>query len=128
VPDPGSSASWPVLPPQPLSPSADRCGRKAESGRSSVVGDLAGPRNVSPARGNESRHNAMPGVGVKRESGVFELIHEAGQLVDGARAWFLAQPLALRVLVGAGLLAVVWVAWILLRVLLVALRAAFRGL
>jgi hypothetical protein len=65
---------------------------------------------------------------VKRESDVFELIHQAGQLIDAARAWFLAQPVPLRVLVGAGLLAVVWVAWILLRVLLVALRAAFRGL
>jgi hypothetical protein len=59
---------------------------------------------------------------------MFELIREAGHLVDAAHAWFLAQPLPMQVLAGAGVLAVLWVLWILVRVLLVALRAAFRGL
>jgi hypothetical protein len=59
---------------------------------------------------------------------MFDLIHEAGQLVDTAREWFVAQPVPLQLLLGAGILAVLWVIWIVLRVLLVALRAAFRGL
>ena len=59
---------------------------------------------------------------------MFDLIRQAGQLVDATHAWFLAQPLLLQVLAGAGALAVAWVLWILIRVLLIALRAAFRGL
>jgi hypothetical protein len=59
---------------------------------------------------------------------VFEIIRQAGQLLDAAHAWFLAQPLPMQVLAGAGSLAVLWVLWILIRVLLVALKAAFRGL
>jgi len=59
---------------------------------------------------------------------MFDLIHEAGQLLDLARAWFLSQPMVLRLLTGASALLVLWVVWIFLRVLLVAVRAAFRGL
>ena len=59
---------------------------------------------------------------------MFDLIRDAGQLLDGMQAWFIAQPMVLRLVVGAGALAALWVLWILLRVLLVALRAAFRGL
>jgi hypothetical protein len=59
---------------------------------------------------------------------MFELIHDAGTLVRTLEAWFLAQPLLLQVLVGAGALALLWVLWIVLRVFLVALRATFRGL
>jgi hypothetical protein len=40
----------------------------------------------------------------------------------------MAQPLPLQILVGAVALAVLWVLWIILRVTLVAFRAAFRGL
>jgi hypothetical protein len=59
---------------------------------------------------------------------MFDLIRDAGLLVDGVRAWFSLQPMALRLLFAAGALAALWVLWTLLRVLLVALRAAFRGL
>jgi hypothetical protein len=59
---------------------------------------------------------------------MFDLIRDAGLLLDGVQAWFLAQPMALQLAAGAGSLAVLWVLWTLLRVLLVALRAAFRGL
>jgi hypothetical protein len=59
---------------------------------------------------------------------MFDLIRQAGQLLDAAHAWFLTQPLFLQILAGAGALAVLWVVWILVRVFLVALRAAFRGL
>jgi hypothetical protein len=59
---------------------------------------------------------------------MFDLIRDAGQLLDGMQAWFIAQPTILRLVVGAGALAALWVLWILLRVLWVALRAAFRGL
>ncbi len=45
-----------------------------------------------------------------------------------AAEWFLAQPLPVQVLAGAVGLAVLWVLSIILRVILVALRAAFRGL
>jgi len=44
------------------------------------------------------------------------------------QAWFLAQPLPVQILVGAAALAVLWFLWIVLRVTLVAFRAAFRGL
>ena len=62
------------------------------------------------------------------ESLMFELV---GQSVAPYRLvwdWFLAQPLPVQVVAGAVGLAVLWVSWILVRVLLVALRAAFRGL
>jgi len=42
--------------------------------------------------------------------------------------WLLAQPLPVQVVAGAVGLAVLWVSWILLRVILVAFRATFRGL
>jgi hypothetical protein len=59
---------------------------------------------------------------------MFELIREIGGLIDGLQAWFLAQPLPVKILTGAAAIAVLWVLWIVLRVLLVAFRAAFRGL
>jgi hypothetical protein len=59
---------------------------------------------------------------------MFELIHDAGTLMQAVEAWFLAQPLVLQVLVGAAALAVLWVLWVVLRVFLLALRATFRGL
>jgi hypothetical protein len=59
---------------------------------------------------------------------MFEGIREAGRLVDAAHAWFFAQPLPMQVLAAAGALVVLWALWIVFRVLLVALRAAFRGL
>ncbi len=55
-------------------------------------------------------------------------IDRAVDLFSVAHAWFLAQPLPLQILVGAAALAVVWFLWIVLRVTLVAFRAAFRGL
>jgi len=42
--------------------------------------------------------------------------------------WFLAQPLPVQGITAVVGLAVLWVLWILLRVILVALRATFRGL
>lgn len=45
-----------------------------------------------------------------------------------ARRVLLAQPMPMQILVGAVALAVLWVLWIVLRVTLVAFRAAFRGL
>ena len=59
---------------------------------------------------------------------MLESIDRVLDLVSAAQAWFLAQPLPLQVLVGAVALAVLWVLWIILRVTLVAFRAAFRGL
>jgi len=59
---------------------------------------------------------------------MFELIRDAFAVVEAARAWFLAQPLPLQAAAGALGLAVIWVLWIVLRVMLVAFRAAFRGL
>ncbi len=49
-------------------------------------------------------------------------------MIQLAQEWFFAQSLPVQVLVGAVGLAVLWVCWILLRVILVAFRAAFRGL
>ena len=49
-------------------------------------------------------------------------------LFSAAQAWSLAQPLPLQLVVGAAALAVIWFLWIILRVTLVAFRAAFRGL
>lgn len=59
---------------------------------------------------------------------MLEFIDRLIDLISAAQAWFLAQPLPLQVLVGAAALAVLWVLWIVLRVTLVAFRAAFRGL
>jgi hypothetical protein len=50
------------------------------------------------------------------------------RLFQLAGDWLLAQPLPVQVVAGAVGLAVLWVLWILLRVILVAFRAAFRGL
>jgi len=75
--------------------------------------------------------DAAPGLYLAasvEEDAVLELIRQAGQLLDAAHVWFLAQSLPMQILAGAGALAVLWVVWIVLRVLLVALRAAFRGL
>ena len=59
---------------------------------------------------------------------MLELIDKAAGLVGAAQVWLLVQPLPVQVLVGAVALAVAWFLWIVLRVTLVALRAAFRGL
>ena len=59
---------------------------------------------------------------------MLESIDSALALYSAAQAWFLAQPLPLQVLIGAATLAVLWFLWIVLRVTLVAFRAAFRGL
>jgi hypothetical protein len=59
---------------------------------------------------------------------MLEFIDRALDIAAAAQAWFLAQPLALQVVVGVVALAVLWVLWIVLRVTLVAFRAAFRGL
>jgi len=56
------------------------------------------------------------------------LLDQSVALVQLAHDWFLAQPLPVQVLAGALGLAVLWVLWILLRVVQFALRAAFRGL
>jgi len=57
-----------------------------------------------------------------------ELLDQAAEAFQLARSWFVAQPILLQVVSGAATLAVLWVIWILLRVILAALRAAFRGL
>ena len=59
---------------------------------------------------------------------MLEFIHTAAVLVAALHAWFLGQPLAVQVVVGAVALAVLWVVWIVVRVTLAACRAAFRGL
>jgi hypothetical protein len=59
---------------------------------------------------------------------LLEFIDRALELAATVQAWFMAQPLPLQILVGAVALAVLWVLWIILRVTLVASRAAFRGL
>ena len=50
------------------------------------------------------------------------------RLFQLAADWLLVQPLPVQVVAGAVGLAVLWVAWILLRIILVATRATFRGL
>jgi hypothetical protein len=62
------------------------------------------------------------------EDRMLELMRSAASVVSTVEAWFLAQPLPLQVIMAAGALAVLWVLWIVLRVILVAFRAAFRGL
>lgn len=59
---------------------------------------------------------------------MLEFVHKAFAVFSGAHTWFLAQPLPMQIVVGAVALAVLWVLWIVLRVTLVAFRAAFRGL
>jgi len=59
---------------------------------------------------------------------VLVFIDKVGAFIDTLQAWFLAQPLPVQILVGAAALAVLWFLWIVLRVTLVAFRAAFRGL
>jgi len=59
---------------------------------------------------------------------VLVFIDKVGAFIGTMQAWFLAQPLPVQILVGAAALAVLWFLWILLRVTLVAFRAAFRGL
>lgn len=57
-----------------------------------------------------------------------EFLDQAAEAFQLARSWFVAQPMLLQVVSGAAAFAVLWVIWILLRVVLVALRATFRGL
>jgi hypothetical protein len=59
---------------------------------------------------------------------MFELIRDLGGMVAAGQAWLLGQPLPVQVVAGGVGLAVLWVLWIVLRVILVALRATFRGL
>jgi hypothetical protein len=59
---------------------------------------------------------------------MLESVDRALDLFSAAQAWFLAQPLPMQIVLGAVALAVLWVLWIVLRVTLVAFRAAFRGL
>lgn len=59
---------------------------------------------------------------------MLEFIDRVLALVSAAQAWLLAQPLPVQIIVGVVALAVLWVLWIVLRVTLVAFRAAFRGL
>ncbi len=57
---------------------------------------------------------------------MLESIDRALGIFSATQAWFLAQPRPMQVLVGVVALAVLWVLWIILRVTLVAFRAAFR--
>jgi hypothetical protein len=59
---------------------------------------------------------------------MLELVRDTANLISAGQDWFLALPLLLQVLVGAGAVVLLWVLWILVRVILVALRATFRGL
>lgn len=59
---------------------------------------------------------------------MLELIDKAADLFGVVQVWYLAQPLPVQFLVGAVALAVLWFLWLVLRVTLVAFRAAFRGL
>ncbi|MGE5154225.1 MAG: hypothetical protein ACM3ST_09435 [Bdellovibrio bacteriovorus] len=59
---------------------------------------------------------------------MLEFIDRVLTLVSTTQAWLLAQPLPVQIIVGVVALAVLWVLWIVLRVILVAFRAAFRGL
>ena len=57
-----------------------------------------------------------------------ELLHQTIAVFELARDWLLAQPLPVQIVAGVVGLAVLWVLRIILRVILVAFRAAFRGL
>jgi len=59
---------------------------------------------------------------------MFELLRDFGGALAAAQAWLLDQPLPVQVVAGGVGLAVLWVLWIILRVILAALRATFRGL
>jgi hypothetical protein len=59
---------------------------------------------------------------------MLELMRDTANLIAAGQDWFLALPLPLQVLVGAGAVVLLWVLWIVLRVMLVAFRATFRGL
>jgi hypothetical protein len=59
---------------------------------------------------------------------MLEFIHKAAALVGALHTWYLDQPLPVQVVVGVVALAVLWVAWVVLRLTLGALRGAFRGL
>lgn len=53
-------------------------------------------------------------------------IDRALGVVSAARVWFLTQPLPIPIVVGAAELAMLWFRWTILRVTLVAFRAALR--
>jgi hypothetical protein len=57
-----------------------------------------------------------------------DLFYRSTEAIQLAQDWFLSQSLPVQVVAGGIGLAVIWVLWIILRVILVALRAAFRGL
>jgi hypothetical protein len=59
---------------------------------------------------------------------MLDLVDRSIALLELAGSWITAQPLPIQVVAGAAGLAVLWVLSIILRVILVALRAAFRGL
>lgn len=59
---------------------------------------------------------------------MLELMRDTANLISAGNDWFLALPVLLQVLVGAGAAVLLWVFWIVVRVILVAFRAAFRGL
>jgi len=59
---------------------------------------------------------------------MLELMRDAAVWASAVHDWYLALPLPVQVLVAAVALAVLWVAWILLRLTLGALRGTFRGL
>lgn len=63
-----------------------------------------------------------------KETPVLESIDRLITHAAHVQAWFLAQPMPIQIAVGAIALALLWALWIVLRVTIVAFRAAFRGL
>jgi len=59
---------------------------------------------------------------------MFENLERAQKALQPAMDWLFSQPVPVQLIAAAAALAVLWVLWILLRVILVALRATFRGL
>jgi len=59
---------------------------------------------------------------------MLDFLHQPIERLQLALAWFDVQALPVQIVVGGVVLALLWVLWILLRVILAALRAAFRGL
>jgi hypothetical protein len=59
---------------------------------------------------------------------MFEFLRQAAVLMGAVQTWYLSQALPVQVVVAVVALAVLWVAWIVLRLTLGALRGAFRGL
>ncbi len=59
---------------------------------------------------------------------MLEFTHKAATLVGALHAWFLGLSLPVQIAAVAMTLAVLWVAWIVLRVTLAAFRSTFRGL